>query len=147
MSGEVVEVNTALKDKPEAVNADPHGSWMIVLKLANPGETGALLDADAVRGPREVSQMRHLRPRAFQSRHIGPDAATDDMLKVVGASSLDALIDQAIPVAHPPAQPLDLPDGSLRAPIPPRARGDRRRRTSCSGRTSGSATTTASRRA
>jgi glycine cleavage system H protein len=45
VSGEVVEVNTALKDKPEAVNADPHGSWMIVLKLASPGEAGALLDA------------------------------------------------------------------------------------------------------
>ena len=25
VTGEVVEVNTALKDKPEAVNADPHG--------------------------------------------------------------------------------------------------------------------------
>ena len=43
-SGEVVEVNDALKNKPEAVNSDPHGSWMIVLRLTNPGETGALLD-------------------------------------------------------------------------------------------------------
>jgi glycine cleavage system H protein len=45
VSGEVVEVNKALKRKPEAVNTDPHGSWMIVIKLANPGETGSLLDA------------------------------------------------------------------------------------------------------
>jgi glycine cleavage system H protein len=45
VSGQVVEVNTALKQKPEAVNSDPHGSWMIVLKLADPGEAGALLDA------------------------------------------------------------------------------------------------------
>jgi glycine cleavage system H protein len=45
VSGEVVEVNTALKDKPETVNKDPHGSWMIAIKLANAGETGALLDA------------------------------------------------------------------------------------------------------
>jgi len=45
VSGEVVEVNTALKDKPEVVNTDPYGSWMIVVKLADPGETGALLDA------------------------------------------------------------------------------------------------------
>jgi glycine cleavage system H protein len=45
VSGEVVEVNTALKDKPEAVNGDSHGSWMIVVKLSNPGETTALLDA------------------------------------------------------------------------------------------------------
>ena len=44
LSGEVVEVNTALKDKPEAVNKDPHGSWMIVVKMANPVEAGALLD-------------------------------------------------------------------------------------------------------
>jgi glycine cleavage system H protein len=45
VTGEVVEVNTALKDKPETVNKDPHGSWMVVLKLTNPGEAGALLDA------------------------------------------------------------------------------------------------------
>ena len=45
VSGEVVSVNAALKDKPETVNADPHGSWMIAVKLANPGESGGLLDA------------------------------------------------------------------------------------------------------
>jgi glycine cleavage system H protein len=45
LSGEVLEVNTALKDKPEVVNKDPHGSWMIVLKVGNPAEAGALLDA------------------------------------------------------------------------------------------------------
>ena len=44
-SGEIVEVNAALKDKPDVVNSDPHGSWMIVLRLADPGETGTLLDA------------------------------------------------------------------------------------------------------
>jgi glycine cleavage system H protein len=44
VSGEVVEVNAALKDKPESVNSNPHGSWMIVMKLTEPGETGALLD-------------------------------------------------------------------------------------------------------
>ena len=45
VSGEVLEVNTGLKDKPEAVNVDPHASWMIVLKLADPGQASALLDA------------------------------------------------------------------------------------------------------
>jgi glycine cleavage system H protein len=44
-SGEVVEINDALKRKPEQVNADAHGSWLIVLKLANPAEAAALLDA------------------------------------------------------------------------------------------------------
>ena len=45
VSGEIIEVNEALKGKPEGVNADPHGSWMIVVKLTDPGETGSLLDA------------------------------------------------------------------------------------------------------
>jgi len=45
VSGEVLETNDALKSKPEQVNADPHGSWLIVLKLTNPAELGALLDA------------------------------------------------------------------------------------------------------
>jgi glycine cleavage system H protein len=45
VTGEVVEVNATLKDKPETVNKDPHASWMVVIKLSNPGEAGALLDA------------------------------------------------------------------------------------------------------
>ncbi len=45
VSGEVVEVNTALKEKPEAVNANPHASWMIVVRLTDPAEASALLDA------------------------------------------------------------------------------------------------------
>jgi len=45
VSGEVVDVNGSLKDKPETVNSNPHGSWMIAVKLTNPGEVGGLLDA------------------------------------------------------------------------------------------------------
>ncbi len=45
VTGEIVEVNSALKDKPETVNANPHDSWMVVIKLTSPSETGALLDA------------------------------------------------------------------------------------------------------
>jgi glycine cleavage system H protein len=45
LSGEVTEVNVALKDKPEAVNKDPHGSWMIVVKVTNRAEADALLDS------------------------------------------------------------------------------------------------------
>src|SRR3954465_3394167 len=51
-------------------------------------------------------------PDSFESRHIGPDCAdTAAMLKAVGASSLDALIDQAIPSRIRLEQPLDLPPG------------------------------------
>src|SRR5947209_11702411 len=45
VTGEVVEVNAGLKEKPEVVNSNPHGSWMIVVKLTDPGEARALLDA------------------------------------------------------------------------------------------------------
>ncbi len=46
VSGEVVEVNTSLVDKPEAVNHDPHGSWMVVLKITDPAEVTNLLNAE-----------------------------------------------------------------------------------------------------
>jgi glycine cleavage system H protein len=45
VSGEIVEVNTTLKDRPEVINADPHGTWMIVLKVSDPSQAGSLLDA------------------------------------------------------------------------------------------------------
>ena len=45
VSGEVVEVNAALKDSPETVNSDPHGAWMVAIRLADPAETSALLDS------------------------------------------------------------------------------------------------------
>jgi glycine cleavage system H protein len=45
VTGEVTAVNSDLKDKPETVNKDPHGSWMVVIKLTNASETGGLLDA------------------------------------------------------------------------------------------------------
>jgi glycine cleavage system H protein len=44
MDGEITEVNAALKDHPEVVNAQPHDTWMIKIKLASPTNTGALLD-------------------------------------------------------------------------------------------------------
>jgi glycine cleavage system H protein len=43
VSGEVTEVNTRLAEKPEAINANPHGSWMIALKVT--GGEDDLLDA------------------------------------------------------------------------------------------------------
>ena len=47
VSGEVVEVNAALKDKPELVNSAPHDTWMVAIRLTDPSEAGALLDAAA----------------------------------------------------------------------------------------------------
>ena len=45
-SGEVIEANTALQNKPELINTDPHGEgWLIKVKLANPAELTSLMDA------------------------------------------------------------------------------------------------------
>ena len=43
VSGEVIEVNRSLAEKPEAVNSNPHESWMIAIKVA--GGDDDLLDA------------------------------------------------------------------------------------------------------
>ena len=45
MSGEVVAVNQELGSHPEVVNSRPHESWMIKVKLSDPADAGALLDA------------------------------------------------------------------------------------------------------
>jgi glycine cleavage system H protein len=45
MSGEVVEINGSLKDRPEVINKDPHATWMIKVRLTNTGDTAALLDS------------------------------------------------------------------------------------------------------
>ena len=51
-------------------------------------------------------------PEHFQSRHIGPDAEdTAAMLAVVGAPSLDALIEEAIPSRIRLRKPLDAAEG------------------------------------
>jgi glycine cleavage system H protein len=47
VSGEVVAVNEAVSSAPETVNSDPHATWLIRLKVADPTEFDALLDAAA----------------------------------------------------------------------------------------------------
>jgi glycine cleavage system H protein len=47
VTGEVVEVNEALKEKPELVNTDPYGDgWMIKVKLSDPSEFDELMSAE-----------------------------------------------------------------------------------------------------
>ena len=48
LTGEIVEVNTSLADKPEAINEDPYGAgWMVRVRLADLGELDNLMDSDA----------------------------------------------------------------------------------------------------
>lgn len=47
VSGEVVQVNDVLADKPETINEDAYGDgWLFVVKVDNPDELDALLDPD-----------------------------------------------------------------------------------------------------
>lgn len=47
VSGEVVEVNEALEDSPELINKDAFDTWIIKVRMSNPDEVNALLDAEA----------------------------------------------------------------------------------------------------
>jgi glycine cleavage system H protein len=48
LSGEVVAVNETLADAPETINEDPYGEgWLVRVKLSDPSEQEALLDAAA----------------------------------------------------------------------------------------------------
>jgi glycine cleavage system H protein len=47
VSGEIVEVNEALGDAPEAINDDPYGEgWMVKVRLSDPSEVEGLMDAE-----------------------------------------------------------------------------------------------------
>lgn len=48
LSGEVVAVNQKVVAEPETVNEDPYGEgWLVRLRLSDPSEVDALLDAEA----------------------------------------------------------------------------------------------------
>jgi glycine cleavage system H protein len=46
ISGEVIDVNTELSDKPELINEDPYGAgWMIRIRMKNPADMEGLMNA------------------------------------------------------------------------------------------------------
>ena len=47
VSGEVVETNGSLKDRPDHVNSKPHETWMVKVKMTNSGDLASLMDAGA----------------------------------------------------------------------------------------------------
>lgn len=47
VSGIVVEVNEALEDKPELINQDAFGNWIIKVKMSNKSDIDNLMDAAA----------------------------------------------------------------------------------------------------
>ena len=87
LSGEIVEVNEALADDPEAVNEDPYGEgWLVKVRLADPSEREALLDADAYREPGRAGRPSAL-SRVALSRYTAITAADlDAMLAAIGVA-------------------------------------------------------------
>ena len=50
LSGEVLAVNQKAVDEPETINEDPYGEgWLVRIRVADAGESDALLDAEAYR--------------------------------------------------------------------------------------------------
>jgi glycine cleavage system H protein len=48
LSGEITAVNDAVADRPEVINDDPYGEgWLVKVRLSDPSEADALLDAEA----------------------------------------------------------------------------------------------------
>jgi glycine cleavage system H protein len=48
LSGEVLEVNSAVVNAPETVNEDPYGDgWLVRVSLSDPGQVDALMDVEA----------------------------------------------------------------------------------------------------
>jgi len=45
VGGTVADVNADLKNHPEVVNSDPHGTWMIKVRVASAADAGALMDS------------------------------------------------------------------------------------------------------
>ncbi len=48
LSGDIIEINSALEDQPELVNTDPYGDgWLFRIQISDPDELDELLDAEA----------------------------------------------------------------------------------------------------
>ena len=93
------------------------------VKLSGTDDSGGRhLDALGAQMPTPLSQLAG--HDDFVGRHIGPtDAEIEQMLDVIGAKSLDDLLDQTVPASIRSDTPLDLPGGALRARGARRAAG------------------------
>ena len=44
VSGKIIEINTELGDKPEKINENPYGAWIVKIELSNKKEVKDLMD-------------------------------------------------------------------------------------------------------
>ena len=98
VAGEVVEVNAALADKPEAVNKDPHGDgWLIKVKLADAAPSSTRCWTP--RPTRPSSTARRSRPRRATRRRRTP---ARQPIEDVPIRSMAAPHSTASPCSPPP---------------------------------------------
>ena len=94
LSGEVTEVNDALKDKPETINEDPYGEgWLVKIKLVRPVRGRV---ADGRRGLRGDAQLSGPFRKHHESHYVtsyvsATDADRREMLATIGVSSIEEL--------------------------------------------------------
>ena len=113
VSGEVIEINTALATAPEKLNESPHGDgWMVKIRLSVPAEIQGLLSAADYEKVRRRGGIRALSPGPIRSCAIyrSPISSGARCLQALGVDSLDALF------AHLPEEvrlnrPLEIPPG------------------------------------
>ena len=75
VTGEVTEVNKSLVEKPETVNSDPHGSWMIAMRVT--GGTDDLLDASKYSELTRETAAVVRGPCSSHEGELGPRATSD----------------------------------------------------------------------
>ena len=131
VTGEIVEVNEALRADPSLANTDPLGKgWFFKVHVADPAEFDQLMDQAGLRragqerlnrspdSPQEFAMLMSAhKPLAelenaseFVARHIGIEAADEaHMLSVIGAASRRALIEAIVPRSIVRAAPMALP--------------------------------------
>jgi hypothetical protein len=81
-------------------------------KLRPCGRTFAAIKGDSIQHTilKNMANLFEQQAQEFSGRHIGPNAAdTKTMLDVIGAGTLDQLIDKTIPAAIKINQLLDIP--------------------------------------
>ncbi len=47
IDGEVIASNDAAVDSPESLNSDPYGAWLVRVRISDPSQLDALMDAQA----------------------------------------------------------------------------------------------------
>lgn len=81
VSGEVVEVNTALLDRPEHINEDPYGQgWLARVRISNPDELNVLMDHAAYQEMLHPPQPDRTHPTPLPD-HTHPLVNLDNVLR------------------------------------------------------------------